>query len=270
MEKVRNIYDRLFEFEKNKQQGQVYPIHKPLRFSEEEKTKGITDVSDLIIEQLPIGQELRILDAGCGVGYALLKLGKYPRISGLGISLSEKELQMAQESALGAGLANRFSFKLKSYDEDFQESFDVIFCIESLKHSPNWKKTLANLEKHLKVGGSIFLVEDYYSGNKSSYLSKSFQKSWSVPDMFSEEEMAKELAENRLKTIKKTNLDTLIWRKNVVSTYLMQQILGIILFFIPKNSLKTLLEIYRGVILMDYFYARNLLSYQLLHLRKPA
>jgi len=267
MEKVKHIYEHLFEFEKNKRQGKTYPIHKPLSFSEEEKAKGIHDISDLVIGLLSTNKQLHVLDAGCGVGFTLLKLCSNPGLSGLGISVSKKELQLAKKEAKRLMLDQKCKFDLKSYDEDLGEGFDAIICIESLKHAPNWKNTLGNLKKHLSPEGSLLIVEDYFGSPSSLHLSKRFQKKWGVPDLFSESSFRSKLSQLQLSVIEHKKLDSYVLKKNPLLCLLIQKLIAGLSFFLPRSKLKTLLDIYEGAVIMDYFYAQQHFSYQLYHLQ---
>lgn len=268
MNPVKNIYDRLFEFEKDKKDGEIYPIHKPLNFGNKEKDSGIQDITDIIIQLLPKGKKLRVLDAGCGVGYSLLKLAENPEITGLGISLSEKELAMARETAESRNLSSRCTFRRQSFDEDLGETFDLIFCLESLKHSPDWKNTLAHFQKHLTPDGQLIVVEDFFTQKFKTSLVEEFQKSWSVPDMFREVEMFTQLKALNFSPIHHQVLDEFVIRKNALVCWITHKLLKGLLFCLRNGSRKTLLEIYQGVVLMDYFYAKNSLSYQLLHFQQ--
>lgn len=271
LEQVSSIYDHLFEFEKDKGQGASYPIHKPLDFPIDQKSLGIEDISDLVLQFLPKRRKAHVLDAGCGVGYTLQKICKNPLYSGLGISLSQQELTLARSSAQQLGLEDRCSFKKLDFDQSFDQKFDLILCMESIKHSPDWRKSLGNLVKHLYADGAILIIEDLYRGDRLEKEAKRFQEVWSVPQLFSYQDVLDAMREMGAKLEKEIMLDEFVRKhpawKSKLSAQLCQTASPLLAIFPAK---KQLLKIYEGALLMDYLYAKSLFSYRLLYFQAPS
>ena len=75
-------------------------------------------------------ERYRCLDIGCGIGYSTLALARaHPEIDFVGIDLSEKQIEMASETAAGEELGNiRFqSRNFLDLDQD-GEPYDIIYC----------------------------------------------------------------------------------------------------------------------------------------------
>lgn len=114
----------------------------------------------LMLEGIDLPDGPSILDAGCGYGGTAFDL--QPKIGGrwLGITISTVQLRRAQMEAEKRGLGGRIRFKLQSYDEPLNETFDLIIAIESLVHSADSSATVANLASCLAPRGYFLLVDD--------------------------------------------------------------------------------------------------------------
>lgn len=88
---------------------------------------------DLIIKKLDLRPGARVLDIGCGWGSFALHLAKHSDATVVGITLSERQLEVARQRAREAGLAERVEFRLQDY-RDTSERFDAIASIGMFEH----------------------------------------------------------------------------------------------------------------------------------------
>jgi cyclopropane fatty-acyl-phospholipid synthase-like methyltransferase len=261
---VKHIYDALFSLDKNKKGGESYPIHKPLDFKD-----GHTDITDWIQQHISIADGAAILDAGCGTGFTLLELCKDTNIKGLGISLSQDEVQRANASAEKRGIEERCSFKVHDFGEPLNQKFDLIFAIESLKHSPDIKKTFANLVAHLNDKGRIIIMEDYYIPNKvSDKLGNKFLENWSVGELYTADFYINEFKELNAHLIHQNDFTDLVFKKNKLITRGFISGVGLLSKIIPTGKNKSLARIYQGGLIMDYFYKVGAFEYKMLVFEK--
>lgn len=73
------------------------------------------------------GQPIDILDLGTGTGCLLLAaLSEYPQASGLGVDMSDKALEVANENARALGLENRTIFKKSDWNSQINGVWDVV------------------------------------------------------------------------------------------------------------------------------------------------
>lgn len=193
---VENVYNTLFKFESRfrlKHGQQSYPIHKKLAFE-----KDIQSLTGWIEQLVDIPDNAHILDAGCGTGNTLLELCRGHERTGLGISVSQKEIEFASEKN---ALNDQCRFMVQSYDKPFTEKFDLIVAIESLKHSDDLQKSMVNLTNHLKKGGRMVIIDDFLIhrntiANKKitnkhpvGHYENSIKKNWSAAHLFSKNEL---------------------------------------------------------------------------------
>ena len=274
-QQVSVLYDYLAKFEsffssfgKNKQ---TYAIHKKLHFQRFEKTKHLLDINEWILEKLPLNTSGKILDAGCGVGNTLLTLCQKTQMSGLGISLSKNEIQKANRASTYFQLEDRCRFEQRSFDQAMDEKYDTIIAIESLKHAPDLSKALNNLSQTLKPKGVLIIVEDFGLDHwdNDQRLKQEFLDSWGVQSFYS----LKNYTDILLAQMEETKTEVYDFTDYMESKN-PDQMLG---RFRRMNSLKnwvvfplfkSILSTFAGGFLLDYFYAKEKVKYQLLMIQK--
>lgn len=205
-ESVANLYDRLLETEVQKVAQDNLTIHKRLHFSREEQEKGIIDSNDWIRANIEIPATAHLLDAGCGVGGSLFALLNESR-TGLGITLSRKQVVVAQQEADRRGVSERCRFRQQSYDAPLGERFDFILSIESLAHSQQLTASVANLARHLRPEGYIFLLEDMASSNLDDHkLALILRQSWCLQTLYTRQHYRDVLADAGLHIVKTVDM----------------------------------------------------------------
>ncbi len=262
---IKYLYDQLVQFESAQRADTAYPIHKKLNFSLAEKSQSFQDITDWLAHHIEIPDYAHILDAGCGVGYTLLSLCQNTNRTGIGISLSPEEISRANAAAKSKQLAQRCNFKVHSFNQPLAAKFDLIIAIESLKHSVDLKQTLKTLTQSLKPEGQLVIVEDFLTNKAISLsLKKRFEDYWHLQDTYTFAFYEKELNKHKLMITNRHDLTPLVTQKNsfkVISKYYALRMLSIL----PHNRTKELSRIFGGGFLMDYFYAKGNLTYELLH-----
>lgn len=115
----------------------------------------------------PPRENIRILDAGCGTGVGteyLIALN--PQAEVVGVDLSEKALEIAQERSLRSGVIKAHQAPVNFYHLNLEQAdrlegeFDFINCVGVLHHLPNPIQGIQALAKKLAPGG-IFHIFVY-------------------------------------------------------------------------------------------------------------
>ena len=156
--KVSNLYNKLHAIESRKKGVKLYPIHKQLSLPNN------VDIYDFLIAHYKLEGHMHILDAGCGVGYGSIKISETTQASLKGISVSSSEIQEATQNAINHQ-NNRCSFEVMSFTEVTPNTYDVIICVESLKHAIPIHLSVSSLMNGLKENGRLIIVDDFYSSN---------------------------------------------------------------------------------------------------------
>ena len=102
----------------------------------------------------------QILDVGCGIGGSSLYLAEKFGASAEGITLSPVQANRATQRAEAAGLSQRVGFQVADalaipYPD---ESFDLVWSMESGEHMPNKQKFLQECYRVLKPGGKFLMA----------------------------------------------------------------------------------------------------------------
>ncbi|NIL56179.1 SAM-dependent methyltransferase [Salinispora arenicola] len=120
-------------------------------------TGAANRLTDKLADLLTIEAGDRVLDLGCGIGEPAIRLATAHTIEVVGISISGRQVERAQERAVSAGLADRLSFELAdAMDLPYpEESFDIVWALESLHHMPDRAHVLRQMTRVLRPGGRV-------------------------------------------------------------------------------------------------------------------
>lgn len=120
---------------------------------------------DLIEELLTwagVGQSppQNILDVGCGIGGSTLYLADKFNASATGITLSPAQAERATQRAHEAGLSQQVQFQVAdALNMPFgDDSFDLVWSLESGEHMPNKQQFLQECFRVLKPGGTFLMA----------------------------------------------------------------------------------------------------------------
>lgn len=102
----------------------------------------------------------QILDVGCGIGGSSLYLAEKFGARVTGITLSPVQANRARERAAAAGLAATTDFQVaNALDMPFADnSFDLVWSLESGEHMPDKLKFIQECYRVLKPGGKMMLA----------------------------------------------------------------------------------------------------------------
>ena len=88
---------------------------------------------DHILTKLRLQPEQRLLDIGCGWGALVLRAAAQQGVRCVGITLSQRQLELASERVRAAGLQERIEIRLQDY-RDIQGPFDRITSVGMIEH----------------------------------------------------------------------------------------------------------------------------------------
>jgi cyclopropane-fatty-acyl-phospholipid synthase len=116
---------------------------------------------DLVLDKLGVRDGMRLLDIGCGWGGLLIRAAeRYPGLTGVGITLAERQHVLANERIAAAGFANRLRVELMDYRDAPARlgRFDRVASIGMAEHvgGPTMPAYFAAAREALEPGG-LFL-----------------------------------------------------------------------------------------------------------------
>ncbi len=135
-----------------------------------EKKRGIKtskqamiNIYDYVMRLIKLDEkpDFKILDAGCGIGGALIYFAqRYPDIQYYGITLAENEIKYAEELKKQYNLP-QINITQQSYiNTNFKENyFDRIIAIESVAYAENKEIMLKEMNRILKQNGTITIFD---------------------------------------------------------------------------------------------------------------
>ncbi len=112
---------------------------------------------DLVCTKLELKEGERVLDVGCGWGSFAIHAAANYGVRVLGVTLAERQVELARENARKAGVQDRVEFRVADYRELDGEQFDAISSIGMVEHVGEeridlYAKTLHGL---LRPGGRL-------------------------------------------------------------------------------------------------------------------
>lgn len=117
-----------------------------------------------LIEELLIYAQVsnaeNILDVGCGIGGSTLYLAQKFNCNATGITLSPVQVTRATERATEANLSNQVQFiRANALEMPFEDNtFDLVWTLESGEHMPDKKKFLQECYRVLKPDGKLIMA----------------------------------------------------------------------------------------------------------------
>ena len=130
---------------------------------------GHRPVGEQAIEKMLVPDDARVLDVGCGSGWASRLLAeKAGRGRVVGIDISDEMIRLASESS--ADFAN-LSFRIASAERlPFENAeFTHAFSMESLYYYADMSRALSEIRRVLVPGGLFVTVIDLYQENRPSH-----------------------------------------------------------------------------------------------------
>jgi SAM-dependent methyltransferase len=153
--------------------GGVHAMHRELWASGVASTAAAADhVNRLVADEiaaLGIADPV-VVDFGCGVGGTLFHLARrFPGARLRGVTVSERQVEIAERLAARAGLSDRCSFSRGDFQRvELGLAADTVLAVESFVHSTSADAFLASAARHLRDRGLLILVDDFLAGAADS------------------------------------------------------------------------------------------------------
>lgn len=123
--------------------------------------RALDNMSDKLGETIGLKAGSTVLNAGCGQGSTAARLAQKFGYKVEGIDLLDFNIEHAKKRRTTKVLKARLNFRVGSYNNlPFKDNyFDSVYTMETLVHSPDYKKTLRELRRVLKPGGTLVMFE---------------------------------------------------------------------------------------------------------------
>ncbi len=136
--------------------------------------------NEVMSQRGKITRENRVLDAGCGIGGSSIYLAQNQGCEVVGITLSEKQAQSACRLSSERGVENVTNFLVMDFTNTgfADESFDVVWALESSCYAENKKQFIEEAYRILKKGGRLIVADGFETKEKYSPLQRKIFDLW--------------------------------------------------------------------------------------------
>ncbi|MBD2503001.1 methyltransferase domain-containing protein [Anabaena azotica] len=199
------------------------------------------DLIEELLNWADIERAENILDVGCGIGGSSLYLAAKFQAQATGITLSPVQAARATERAKEAGLSGRSQFLVANAQAmPFEDnSFDLVWSLESGEHMPDKTKFMQECYRVLKPGGTLIMVTWCHRPTDETPLTADEQKHlediyrvYCLPYVISlpeYEAIARQLPLNNIRTADWSVAVAPFWNVVIDSAFTPQAIIGLFL-----------------------------------------
>lgn len=157
-------------------------------------TEAILNVNRYLIRMGDIKPTDRVLDAGCGIGGSSIFLAKELGCETVGITLSDRQVATATRLAAERGLSGKCTFRMEDYTRTSfpDDSFDVVWAIESLGSAPDKALFFKEMRRILRPGGRIVIADTFKPKPYDITQNKTMLtmlNGWAISDILSIQEL---------------------------------------------------------------------------------
>ncbi len=139
--------------------------------------------AERILEKAELNEDSKILEIGCGMGGNAIRLAKLTGAKFIGIDINGEALEIAREKAQEEGVEDLIEFRETDFESiDTEESFDLIFGIETFCYCKDIEGTVSQFSDLLKEDGILILSDGFTDLDEKSglerYLENKMCRGW--------------------------------------------------------------------------------------------
>ncbi len=169
--------------------------------------QALVNKNQVLYDVAGISATDHVLDAGCGIGGSSIWMAKQHGNQMTAITISKQQTEYAAQHAKRQGVADKTDFQVSDFCatpfED--ESFDVIWGLESVCHALNKDDFLKEAFRLLRPGGRIVVCDGFIQ--RREFNDDEWQdivtclNGWAVPNLCARDEFTQLLEQNHFSNI---------------------------------------------------------------------
>ncbi len=146
--------------------------------------QSLLRMNEVMMEAAVIKSTDKVLDAGCGVGGSSIFMASVLGCKVTGITLSERQVELATVNAKKKEIQSLVDFKTMNYcATDFpDDSFDVVWGCESICYADNKEQFIKEAYRLLKPGGRLVVADGFVTDfvNNDKPVIRQWLDGWQV------------------------------------------------------------------------------------------
>lgn len=161
--------------------------------------QAILNMFQYIVDLGKISNQMKVLDAGCGVGGGAIYIARKTGAQVVGITITPSQVIEAEKNAKLAKIDNLVKFTLMDYTQTtFPDNyFDVVYGIESICYAYPKSNFLKESHRILKKNGKLIISDGYLIHKPRNLYEKevttNFCKGWKLEEMVEVDDMTRYL-----------------------------------------------------------------------------
>jgi cyclopropane fatty-acyl-phospholipid synthase-like methyltransferase len=200
--------------------------------------QALLNMNRLLAETAGIRPGMRVLDAGCGIGGSAIWLAENRGVRVTGITLSELQVSQARRNAANRGVTETAEFKAADFCATpfADESFDVVWGIESICHALDKGQFAREAYRLLRKGGRLVCSDGYALRREFAVdeweTIRTCLNGWQIPNLATPDEFRSYLEQSGFQEIRYADITANILPsskrlyRTAQLTYPMQKIMG--------------------------------------------
>jgi len=147
--------------------------------------RSLERTNEAVVDALALTADDRCLDAGCGVGGTAIHVARRVGARVLGVTLSERQAELARGFAGEAGVGDRAAFVVADYGATglAAGTFDAVWLLESFCHAESPGAVLRHLSGLLRPGGRLVCVDMLRGEGGDSDNLRDLCEGWVLPSL---------------------------------------------------------------------------------------
>src|SRR6266852_7716940 len=155
-QRIRDLYDRTSPYYQSLWGAHIH--HGYWISGEETKETAQNQLIEHVARAAGLGPGCKILDVGCGFGGSSIYLAKKYGAEATGITISPIQVEMARKAAASDGVNAKFIL-MDAEEMKFEQTFDVVWSIESISHYSQKGRFFALAARCLEPGGTLAITD---------------------------------------------------------------------------------------------------------------
>lgn len=146
-------------------------------FFQSKQAADLPTLTNYFISQMGVRAGMKIADAGCGIGGPAIQFAKALAVHIDALTISSKQVEIGRQRISSENLKGEVTITEMDFhhmaDKLLNQSYDLVYFLESLVHSPNPPVAIEQAYKLLKPDGVIY-IKDLYE--KTAYSAEELPK----------------------------------------------------------------------------------------------